>query len=101
MTKEVEFDALSILDSLDYAYFEADLSGVLTAVNDAFCKSVGYTRDEILGGDYRKFTYPKQVRKIYHVFNTVFQTGQPQKGVEFTLRRRDGTTSFVEGAVSL
>ncbi|MGD0055997.1 MAG: EAL domain-containing protein [Acidimicrobiales bacterium] len=38
-----------------------DLNDCITAVNDAFCAMVGYSRDELLGRDSKLFTYPEDV----------------------------------------
>ena len=39
----------------------SDFDDLTTAVNDAFCGMVGFTRDEILGRDSKQFTYPDDV----------------------------------------
>jgi len=39
----------------------SDLDDRAIAVNDAFCKMVGFTRDELVGHDSRHFTYPADV----------------------------------------
>lgn len=39
----------------------SDFDDLTTAVNDAFCVMVGFTRDEILGRDSKQFTYPYDV----------------------------------------
>ncbi len=101
MTNDIESNTLAILDGLAYAYFEADLSGVLTLVNRQFCTGVGYAQDEIVGHPYRRFIDRRHIRRIYHIFNTVYRTGQPQTGIEYNLRKRDGTLGVAEGAVSL
>ncbi|MGB8179994.1 MAG: EAL domain-containing protein [Acidimicrobiales bacterium] len=39
----------------------SDLSDQVIAVNDSFCRMVGYTRDELMGRDSKQFTYPEDV----------------------------------------
>ena len=91
----------SVLDNLDYAYFELDLSGAVRAVNETACRSVDYTRDEIIGLRFRHFVEPSTARDLARVFDAILKTGQPQKNVEFILRKRDGTLSYAEGAAAL
>ena len=38
-----------------------DLDDCITAVNDAFCAMIGYSRDELLGRDSKQFTYPEDI----------------------------------------
>ena len=38
-----------------------DLDDNIVAANDAFCDMVGYSREELMGGDSRIFTYPEDV----------------------------------------
>jgi diguanylate cyclase (GGDEF)-like protein/PAS domain S-box-containing protein len=39
----------------------SDLSDQVIAVNDSFCRMVGYTREELMGHDSKQFTYPEDV----------------------------------------
>lgn len=39
----------------------SDLDDNMTAANDAFCKMVGYSREELLGKDTKHFTYPEDI----------------------------------------
>ena len=38
-----------------------DLDDNIMAANDAFCEMVGFSREELIGGDSRLFTYPEDV----------------------------------------
>ena len=44
----------SILDYIVDGYFEVDLSGCFTFMNDSLCKVIGYTKDELLGMNYKE-----------------------------------------------
>lgn len=39
----------------------SDLSDQVIAVNDSFCRMVGFTREELMGHDSKQFTYPEDV----------------------------------------
>ncbi|NNN08642.1 MAG: PAS domain S-box protein, partial [Acidimicrobiaceae bacterium] len=39
----------------------SDLDDNLTAANDAFCKMIGYSREELIGKDSKHFTYPEDI----------------------------------------
>ena len=39
----------------------SDLEDRVIAVNDSFCRMVGFTRDELMGHDSKQFTYPDDV----------------------------------------
>ena len=101
MTGDLQTGILLLLDSMGYATFELDMSGIVTDANESFCRSMGYSREEIVGRHYRRVVVPGQVRDIVRIFDDVYRTGQPVRGVEYRLRRRDGAVIFAEGAVSL
>ena len=43
----------TILDEMADAYFEVDLAGNYTFVNDACCRHLGYPREELIGASFR------------------------------------------------
>ena len=92
----------SIIARLEDPYFEADLEGNLTLVNLAFVRGIGYNRvEEVQGRHFRHFTDRKYIRTAYEIFNTVYRTGQPYKGVEFWLQRKDSTIGQAETSITL
>jgi hypothetical protein len=44
---------------------------------------------------------PETADKIFKVFNRVFMTGNPDKGFDWDVVRKDGTVVPIEGSVSL
>lgn len=101
MPETLEYSECTVLDSLGYAYFEADLSGVLTNVNEAFCEGVNTARDEIIGSHYSLFTDPDHIQRIKELFQLVYRSGQPQKNIEYNFIKRGGSLSYAEGSVAL
>ena len=100
--RQSESQYRSIIASLEDPYFEADLEGNLTLVNAAFVRGIGYNRvEEVQGRHFRHFTDRKYIRTAYEIFNTVYRTGQPYKGVEFWLQLKDSTISQAETSITL
>jgi PAS domain S-box-containing protein len=89
----------NILETIDEGYYEVDLSGNFTFFNDSVCKILGYTRDELMGMNDRRYTDEKNAKELYRVFNGVFKTGQPHIGFEWEVLRKDGERRRVEASV--
>src|SRR5262245_48195237 len=94
-------DLAAMLDSMDYAYFEADQHGVVTLVNAPLCRRLGCTPDELLGQQYRHFVDRRHVRQIFHLFDQAMATRQSQKQIELTIKKHDGTPLLAEGTIGL
>ncbi|MGB7574159.1 MAG: PAS domain S-box protein, partial [Thermodesulfobacteriota bacterium] len=45
----------SIIDNIQEAYYEMDLAGNFTFVNDTICRHLGYSREELIGMNYRQY----------------------------------------------
>ncbi len=90
----------TIIENIEDAYFEVDLGGRFTFVNDALCRSMGYSREELIGMDNRQYS-EKTVRDLYKLFNKVYRTGEPVKAYSFELTPKDGQTGFCEISVTL
>jgi two-component system, NtrC family, sensor kinase len=91
----------TILEEMEDAYFEVDLKGHLTFVNDSLCRSLGYSRQELIGMSYKHFTVEEDVESVFQVFNEVYRTGVPNKGCPWRAVRKDGARGFAETSVSL
>jgi diguanylate cyclase (GGDEF)-like protein/PAS domain S-box-containing protein len=91
----------TILEEMEDAYYEVDLAGNFTFVNDATCRYTGYTRDELIGMNYRKVAHKDDIALIYRFYNHTYRTGEPNKGFSHRMVRKDGSICFVEAAVSL
>jgi len=91
----------SIIENMQEGYFENDLAGNFTFVNDALCRLIGYPREELIGKNNRQYTDEKTAKKIYQVYNKIYRTGEPSKGIEEEYIRKDGIKGFTELSVSL
>jgi PAS domain S-box-containing protein len=106
--KEVE-DALfkseeksrTILDQIEDGYYEVDLKGNVIFFNDAFCKIIGYSQEEMVGMPYKEFAGPRHTKRIFAMYNRVFRTGRPIKAFEWEIVRKDKSKRLVEFSVSL
>jgi len=91
----------SILQSIEEGYYEVDLAGNFTFFNNFLLKSLGYTREELMGLNNRQFMSPDTAKLVFETFNEVYRTGNPKRDFQWELINKDGTTRFVEVSVSL
>ena len=90
----------TIIDEIDDGYYEVDLAGSFTFVNDSMSRILGYSRKELIGMNYQLFTHEKEVKSTYETFNKVYRTGETLKWFPFTNIKKDGTLIFVEDSIS-
>jgi len=90
-----------IIEQMVDGYFETDLAGNYTFVNDAESKIIGYSRDEMLGMNSRQYLDEKSVQKTYQVFRKIYTTGEPVKSLDVEVIRKDGTRGYNEISASL
>ena len=90
-----------ILDNMEEAYYEVDLHGNHTFYNESTLRNLGYTREEMLGMNYRQYVDEENAKKIYEAYHRVFHTGETIKGMDWVLRTKAGEKMPVEGSVSL
>ena len=90
----------SILDNIEDGYFEVDLAGNFTFFNESVCRIMGYAKEELFGMNDRQYTDPQNAKKLYQTFNQVYRTGEPVKGFDWVITRKDGAKRFVEASVS-
>ena len=78
---------------------KTDLKGIITYVNDAFCKISGYTKEELLGKNHNIVRYPDNPKSLYkELWHTIKDKKQIWKG---TLRNKakSGKSYYVSSVV--
>ena len=99
--RENEARYYTILVSIEDGYFEVDIAGNFTFFNDSICRILGYSRAELMGMNNRQYTDKENGEKLYQEFSKIFRTGEPSKGVDHEIIRKDGTKLYMESSVSL
>lgn len=106
--RESEEKYRAILENIEEAYYETDLTGSFTFFNDALCQMLGYARDELMGMNYRQYMDEETAEKAYHTFNTVYLTGEFAKILDWEIIKKgrgvttkDGARRAVAASVSL
>lgn len=92
---------LKIIDNVQECYFEIDLRGNFTFMNDAGCRTLGYTKKKLIGADSRLFVEKDDEEKIRKAYRRVKKTGKPYEGLNWHVKRKDGTKRYLEGSISL
>ena len=72
----------TILEDIEEGYFETDLAGRFTFLNDSMCRIHGYPREEFRGTDNRRFVDKENAKKAFEAFNQVYRTGEPGRVFE-------------------
>lgn len=91
----------TILKNIEDGYYETDLPGNLTFFNDSLCRMLGYSKDEMMGMGNKQYTDEENRKKLFEAFNEVYRTGEPAKGFDWQVFRKDGRKLFGEVSVSL
>ena len=99
--RESEEKYRSILESMEEGYYELDISGNLKFFNNAFLKITGYSREDLMGVNYRKFTDPRNANNVFRAFNNVYVSHKPSKEFEWQIIRKDSEKRYLEASVSL
>lgn len=99
--RESEEKYRSILESIEDGYFEVDLAGNFTFLNESLCKILGQSRDELMGMNNRQYMDKESARKVFETFHQVYTTGKAATAMDWILLRKDGTRRFVETSTSL
>ncbi len=90
----------TIIESIDDGYYEINLEGNFTLVNQALAKMLGYSRHTLPGMNIDRYISEHSVQRISESFASVQATNQPGKTLELELIRRDGKIRYAETVVT-
>ncbi|MCD4716631.1 MAG: PAS domain S-box protein [Desulfobacterales bacterium] len=99
--RESEEEYQNIIENIEEGYFEVDLAGNLTFVNDSMCKIAALSRDEMVGMNNREYTTSKTASKMFQFFNEVYRTGRAARLTDYEIIRKDGNIRVLELSTSL
>ncbi len=91
----------TIIEDIQEGYFELDLTGNYTFANDAECRNIGYSREELIGMNNRQYQDETTVQKMNQRFKRLYETGEPIKVFDIEIIRKNGTKAFNEISASL
>lgn len=92
---------LKMIDNIQECYFEIDLKGRFTFLNNAVCRALGYTKKKLIGIDSRQFINKNDEEKLRKAYGRVKKTGKPCEGLHWHILRKDGAKRYLDGSVSL
>jgi len=77
---------------------KTDLNGMITFVNDEFCKVSGYTREELVGANHNIIRHPDVLKEV---FENLWRTIKAKNTYISTVKNRakDGSTFYVNTTV--
>ncbi len=99
--RQTEEKYRAILEGIEEGYYEEDFSGNFTFINDSMCRIYGYSRDELMGMNYKQYTDAETAKNLYQVFNKIYKTGEASTNYTYELIRKDGTRRYIEASASL
>ncbi|GEM_PF-1639976 len=84
----------ALVEQAPDAIFVADIDGRYVYVNEAACRMVGYSREELLGKTILDTLPPEDAGRLHRAKSAMLESGT--RAAEWTLRRKDGTGVPVE-----
>ncbi len=92
---------IQIIENIKECYFEVDLKGTFTYFNESLCKVTGYSRDELLGLNFKYITDEENRKKVFKGFNQVYKTSEPLADFEYQFKNKAGVKIIGETSVYL
>lgn len=86
----------TLLDITTEGYLEEDLTGRVTFANDAACRLMGYSREQLLGMSYRDYLIPSIADNLKEIFLKAYNSRNPVRLTDYDIVRPDGSTVTYE-----
>ncbi len=86
----------TIIETIAEGYYENDLAGNLTFVNDAMARFLGYSRAEMMGMNNRQYTDAENAKILFKVFNRVYRTGETAYSIQYEVVTKSGEKKIVQ-----
>ena len=90
-----------VLESIDEGYYELDLKGNIVSFNQVAASLLGYEPHELRSMSYRNYTSPDTGRLLYEIFHRIYETGSPERLVNYDVICKDGSVRTHEMSAGL
>ncbi len=90
----------NILGSIEDSYFEADLDGRFQYFNDALVSQLGYSKEELIGMNPRRYLDAENAEKVSRAYRRIHRTGKPIRFLHHEIIQKNGRKRFIESSVS-
>ncbi len=91
----------TILEQIQEGYYEVDLAGNFTFFTIPYARILGYSPEEMVGMNYRRYMDGENAERVFRAYNEVYRTGISTKHVDWQLIKKDGNRIFVETSITL
>lgn len=91
----------TILDNMQEGYWETDIKGNYTFLNDVICRQLGYSREELMRINSLNFSDKEYSKILFHICRRIYETGEPSRDFHWQIIRKDGTKRDIEGSIFL
>jgi two-component system, cell cycle sensor histidine kinase and response regulator CckA len=91
----------TILENIEEGYYEVDLAGNFTFINDSMCRIFGYPKGELMGMNDRQYADKENAKRLFQAFNEAYRTGEPHSGYDYEIIRKDGAKRYIEASILL
>jgi PAS domain S-box-containing protein len=89
---------LTVLEEIEEGYYELGLDGNWIFFNDTFCNSLGYSREELTGLNYRAVTFEGDADTLFKIFEEAYRKGNAARDFSFRAVCKDGSVRFIEAS---
>ncbi|MCX6004057.1 MAG: PAS domain S-box protein, partial [Chloroflexi bacterium] len=91
----------TILEQIYDHYYEVDLAGNFTFLNESTCRKFGYSIEELIGKSYRLTVPEDDSAGLFAASKAVFKSGEPNKCYPHRILNKDGSIIFAESFIGL
>lgn len=91
----------NFIDHVDDSCIENDLSGRFIFFNEALCRSLGYSREEIPQLRFTDYMSPETAKNVFETYNRIYRTGESVKNFSFEVIDKTGRPQITEANLSL
>ncbi|MHA1661177.1 MAG: PAS domain S-box protein, partial [Promethearchaeota archaeon] len=98
---EAKEEYQSIIENIREGYYEVSLKGDFIFINDAFCEIHGYSKEELLGINYKNLVDVKTVKEIFKVYNTVYKEEVEKRNYQYKIVKKNGEKIIAESSIYL